>query len=434
MRRRGPARGRRGWPTGSAAAACGMALAILSIGPQFAEEKSAAPHPRVDQKTACLACHEEIGQQLVRSIAHPPAAEGECTACHNPHVARFDALLSDRPGPLCARCHEEVGRSLERSHVHAPAAEGRCVDCHEPHGSERKALLTRTGTDLCSGCHEEIGTWKARPVQHPPFEQGECATCHESHGADQPRLARAPVAELCVSCHNVDRSFRDAHRSYPVERADCTQCHDPHASARPALFRASVHAPFADGECTQCHALPGSPEALSPRMPLEQLCGSCHEDQVAETRDHPFPHVSAEGSDCTACHNPHTASGASLLREPQPDVCLNCHNPGGSRSGEPGRYVTHSELECTSCHSPHGSDRPLLLIAETIELCSTCHDPEHAVSHPMGEATRDPRNETPMSCLSCHGMHDAPHPNYLIRSGDRDLCLTCHRNLEGGSR
>ena len=38
-----------------------------------------------------------------------------------------------------------------------------------------------------------------------------------------------------------------------------------------------------------------------------------------------------------------------------------------------------------------------------------------------------------MTCRSCHGVHDAPYPKYLVRSGERDLCLSCHKEI-GGQR
>ena len=61
----------------------------------------------------------------------------------------------------------------------------------------------------------------------------------------------------------------------------------------------------------------GTDEALQITMPLDQLCGACHEEQVTGSREAPFPHVSAGGGQCVTCHNPHTADGTGLLNEPQ---------------------------------------------------------------------------------------------------------------------
>ena len=386
---------------------------------------------QIDQKEVCLTCHDGVAEEIAQPVDHPPAASGECTSCHNPHVSRFDRLLRDRPGPMCGTCHPAVIEEVALARPHEPAAEGRCADCHLPHGGVNRALLREPGGDLCATCHTAKQEWDDRPVQHPPYASGRCSTCHANHGSDNRARTVKPLGELCTSCHQRSRAFRDAHSGYPVETADCQQCHDPHSSNRAGLFRDALHAPFEQGKCSACHALPGAAEPFRTRLPLEQLCGACHEDQASAVRDLPFHHTSAGGGACTDCHAPHTANGAGLLREPIRDLCLSCHDPGGSSSGKPGRFRTHDDVDCTTCHTPHGGERPILFAYDEVALCAQCHDPEHSVAHPMGEETRDPRNGVPMSCLSCHAVHDAPFDNFLVRSGDRDLCLSCHRDLAG---
>jgi predicted CXXCH cytochrome family protein len=319
---------------------------------------------------------------------------------------------------------------LDRETLHAPIAEGRCTSCHEPHGSAQGSLLKSAGSTLCKSCHPEVESWSNRPVRHPPFAKGECVSCHETHASDYPRLAKKEGAELCASCHNLNAALRNAHKGYPVDRADCLECHDPHASERAGLFRESLHPPFEVGDCAACHASAGSGQPFRIRQPMDELCGACHGEQVQTAKEDPFPHVPAAGGDCTVCHNPHTADGAALLRDAPRDLCLSCHNPGGAKSGREGRYLTHAEeVECTTCHAPHAGERPLLFQAGTVEVCGGCHSPEHNIAHPMGEGSRDPRNGAPMTCRSCHGIHDAPFPKYMHRSGDRDLCLTCHQRF-----
>jgi predicted CXXCH cytochrome family protein len=132
-----------------------------------------------------------------------------------------------------------------------------------------------------------------------------------------------------------------------------------------------------------------------------------------------------------ACHSPHTASGSKMLTGDVREVCLRCHDPGGADSGAPGHFASHGELACNVCHGPHGAEQPLLLIQDPIRLCGACHEHQHSVTHPLGEATLDPRNGQPIDCLSCHGIHDAPYPKYLLRGGDRELCVGCHTELAG---
>jgi predicted CXXCH cytochrome family protein len=182
-----------------------------------------------------------------------------------------------------------------------------------------------------------------------------------------------------------------------------------------------------------CHEPPGSGVPFQLSMPLDQLCETCHEDQVTGSREAPFRHVPAGGGDCITCHNPHTANGSGLLKQPVQALCLSCHDPGGSRSGEEGRFVSHGDgLDCTTCHAPHGSEQPILLVTDAIDLCGTCHAHQHSVTHPMGEDSRDPRSGQPITCRSCHGLHDAPYPKFLHRDGDRELCIGCHKEKVGG--
>jgi len=414
------------------AAAVALAIAGGLLGLTTVSRAALPPDRKVDQKEVCLVCHD-LEAALAAPVKHAPVQTGDCTSCHNPHVSRFEGLLRERPAALCVECHADVKQALSRPVVHEPVAEGRCVDCHEPHGSSHAGLLVRSSVDLCRGCHQEVSRWESRPVKHPPFAQGDCSTCHDPHAADNPGLAAKPGGGICSPCHPVTDLFRQRHRGYPVERAECDQCHDPHASGRKGLFRARLHPPFEEGDCTTCHASAGASDPFALVAGEDELCGTCHEDQVEESRAAAFPHVSAGGSRCTDCHNPHTGDGESLLRDEEQSLCLGCHDPGGAKSGQSGRYLTHGDdLPCTTCHEAHGGAELLLLRGGPVEVCAECHTHEHGIRHPLGEGTRDPRSGNPMSCLSCHGIHDAPYPMYLHRSDERELCLGCHKDIGGG--
>jgi len=420
----------------------GAALLALTLGALLilllvlAREAGAKlpPDRQVDQLEACQQCHD-LSDAMQADYQHPPVVSGECSACHNPHVSRFDALLKERPGPLCSQCHTDVADQLEKPVVHQPVAEGRCAECHQPHGSDLPGLLRAKGDELCVTCHQEVNTWRDRPVQHPPFATGDCAKCHEPHASDQQGLLKGVGADLCFQCHDRGPAFRKVHAGYPVEKAACQQCHDPHASQERGLFRETSHPPFESGECSVCHNGPQDKDPFGLTMPVGELCSQCHEDVVEAAKDAPFPHVPAGGGDCVTCHNPHTGSGDAMLKADQQTLCLSCHDPGGAKSGQEGRHLTHGgDLDCTTCHQGHGGDRPVLLKKNPIELCGDCHSHQHAATHPLGEDTRDPRTGQPMTCRSCHGMHDAPYEFYLHRSGDRELCLSCHKDIGGGGR
>ncbi len=389
----------------------------------------------IDQKAACLPCHKEMAKELEATVTHEPAAKGQCTACHSPHVSRFSGLLRERPGPLCIQCHEPVAEELALDVVHQPVEEGRCVDCHAPHGGPHDKLLTAPGTELCSTCHMEIADWQSRPNLHSPFRLNECSTCHQPHASSFANLSKSPGSGTCMSasCHPNNAAFQTAHRGYPVVEADCSRCHDPHASMQAGFFRGLLHKPFAEGDCSDCHASAASANPFQVKETQDRLCGgNCHMEQVLLSRDAPFSHVSAGGVGCTACHNPHAGDETGLLNERPQELCLSCHDPGGASSGQAGRFTSHGEnLICSSCHAPHGAEQPLLLITDPVSLCTKCHTHRHGSSHPMGVGARDPRNGQLMDCLSCHAMHDAPYDKYMHFGGERELCISCHTLLEG---
>ena len=387
----------------------------------------ATANPEIDQEQVCLECHDNLAAELASPVAHPPAATGECTACHNPHVSRFAALLQDRPGPLCLTCHADLQEELERDVVHAPVAEGRCADCHPPHGATHDKLLSAPKDEICVTCHAEVAEWQERSVSHSPFRRGKCSICHEAHAAPNDGLVRRTVDRMCLMCHRNEEKMRSAHRGYPIESApeSCLLCHDPHASQRAGLFQPQLHMPFEDGACDGCHVAPQSAEPFKLTASVDELCADCHDDIVEEIATSAIAHPVGE---CTTCHNPHMGAD-HLLLDKMPDLCLGCHDPGGASSGEPGLYTTHADLNCATCHGSHGHERTDLLRQNPIALCGGCHDHEHTVTHPMGDKVVDPRNGTAMDCLSCHGLHDAPYEDYLKQSGDRELCLDCHKEL-----
>lgn len=380
----------------------------------------------------CLECHDLDGA-LESQFPHMPITDGECVACHNPHVSRFAALLNDRPAVLCADCHSDTEVASTRAQVHKPFAEGRCNDCHQPHGSSFDGLLKMATAELCASCHSQSASWSAKAVQHTPFAQGRCASCHDPHAADFDFLASQDGARLCATCHQASAALRNAHRGYPVDRASCSTCHDPHASARRGLFRETLHEPFADGDCGTCHQASSASEPFALVEPVDQLCNQCHPNQREASIAASYPHVSAGGGGCVSCHNPHAGDGSAMLKSSTESVCLSCHDPGGAKSGEPLRFATHGEgVECTDCHSAHGGERPVLLSENAIDLCGACHTHEHSIRHPVGDGVIDPRTGSVMTCLSCHSIHEPGYEMYLHASDERDLCIGCHKDIVGG--
>ena len=153
-------------------------------------------------------------------------AAKECDSCHE--AADEDAheykLESTEPD-LCLDCHDEVSESLEEDGEsgswHQPAAAGECSSCHDPHVSTVARLLTgaypskpygkfsEERYELCFECHDAELVTEQRTSEATEFRNGTvnvhylhvaknakgrgCNLCHMPHAGVQPRLLRASV-------------------------------------------------------------------------------------------------------------------------------------------------------------------------------------------------------------------------------------------------
>ena len=130
---------------------------------------------------------------------------------------------------------------------------------------------------------------------------------------------------------------------------------NPPQIARAAVvnLNASVHGPYAEKECDQCHSSRYSNRLKAEK---EELCWSCHdrEDFAGEVVHGPF-----EAGFCQGCHDPHRSENEYLLVSDSADLCEGCHVQydmaaiAEHRSGE-------ADL-CQSCHDPHAADRKFML-------------------------------------------------------------------------
>lgn len=360
----------------------------------------------------CLRCH--AGAEFRRAVAHGPLSRRKgCERCHRPHASRYAKLLV-RPVPtLCHRCHPETQRRLRRrAFAHPPAAEGKCLTCHEPHSSTTKGLLRQRASALCGGCHRET---QRRPARvHPPFAQGRCVACHDPHASDDHRLLAADVPALCLRCHRGRLPAR-AHRGVPPRRLPCLSCHAPHGSARAHLVRDRLHPPFARRQCSRCHA---GPQGTA-------TCLQCH-PQVSAGFYTTHHHLLGGDNPCTRCHSPHASEGKGLLLDELGKLCQRCH-PDAYRRRRQSAYVHPNWERCTDCHLPHGSDNPSLLKGDGVSACTGCHPTQGKFTHPVGERYRDPRNGQSITCVTCHDPMGTDFKFDLRLSGERALCVQCHR-------
>jgi predicted CXXCH cytochrome family protein len=331
-------------------------------------EATATPHPQKGKATfkltqeppaLCQTCHDAFG---TKSDVHPPAKEGMCTTCHNPHSSDEPKLLQQPLKDLCLTCHSELASF---KNLHGPFSAGDCTACHAPHESNIKPLLLKQGDELCATCHVEVPDWLKKTEVHPAL-QGGCTSCHNPHGSAHPKLLSEEGAALCFQCH--DQIQEKVEKSPVVHAAvksakGCMSCHSPHSSDNRKLLPADE----------------------------KDTCLGCHKGIV--TKDMTVVHGPIAKGLCTPCHNPHGSQNAKLLEKefPQADyvpytdtayaLCFSCHNrdllqyPDTSfatnfRDGERNLHYLHVNNKqkgrsCVMCHNIHGGKSPRL-IAESV--------------------------------------------------------------------
>jgi predicted CXXCH cytochrome family protein len=180
--------------------------------------------------------------------------------------------------------------------------------------------------------------------------------------------------------------------------------------AEPVHVAASVHPPFADRSCAECHE---SKFSQKMKGPMNSVCFSCHDDFLEKMK---VKHQPAEAGDCSSCHNPHESPNKKLLVRVGKAMCIECHDDPVAQG-----KVKHQPVEsdCMECHSPHASNIKGLLKKPLAASCFDCHDDflkEAKFKHdPAGNG----------ECMSCHMAHQSDHKGLLLKPGSQ-LCFECH--------
>lgn len=278
----------------------------------------------------CAECHSETLEGI--AFVHGPAAAGQCTACHAPHVSAEPRLLRSKDPALCLDCHSDIADRLSESKHKHPPVEASCLSCHKPHGAANKSMLTATAPKLCNECHEEIAekVSGATCKHSPAAAEGGCTSCHDAHASkSEGMLRQESSAKVCLSCH--DKAVKVGDRTLlnmadylaknpihhgPIRDGSCMPCHDPHGANRPALLAKSLpdklYAPYsadAYGLCFDCHDAEAFASSEGGDTQFRNGNRNLH-----------FLHVnkSFKGRSCRACHDPHASVNDKHIREKTP--------------------------------------------------------------------------------------------------------------------
>ncbi len=300
----------------------------------------------------CESCHGEVKEQTSRKVPHPPAAEGNCLTCHDPHGTDHEGLLVTDAGSLCLGCHEPVRTQLGARVAHEPAASGRCVSCHEPHGSVDEHLTVANLGGACLSCHQNVAAQGAENP-HAPVTEGDCLSCHSPHASGRESLLTKDVGVLCRSCHqDLPGESTALVRHLPVQRGQCLSCHAPHGGHSSSMLRMAES---------------------------KLLCLSCHveEGKLMSRQDHSV-HPPFRDESCLECHTAHASAEHALLATAPEKLCATCHDATDPTLAAPHRGLLRETTDCTSCHDAHASPHEGLLLADRHQPfgdgdCAACH-------------------------------------------------------------
>lgn len=273
-------------------------------------------------------CHADTAKKkFVHAVANDG---GGCVVCHQPQESRHRFKFAAEGAALCTQCH---GSKSDKKFVHAPVAAGLCTVCHNAHQSDHAKQLNFPPAALCLTCHDK------KPFQglvtHGPVADGQCVQCHNPHASDQPRQLQAAVPRLCFTCH--DKPLKDAKGSFlppvkatfedkalvqhaPFAMGDCLNCHNPHAGPNHRLlvvpYAESFYTSFAKEKypCFRCHSVKGhSEKAFAEPRTLTDT-----EFRNGNLNLH-YRHVNRQkGRTCRACHHHHASKHPMYIRDSVP--------------------------------------------------------------------------------------------------------------------
>lgn len=364
-------------------------------------------------ETVCFKCHDK--KLFKKNVVHAPIAKGKCSACHNPHVARYEKLVNEQGADLCFSCHGNKKEEFRQGITHAPVGRGECSACHDPHSSSVKGLVKgKSIAASCFKCHSTLP--KSFKVTHRPYAKGQCSVCHDPHQSNQTQLLKQAPNKICAKCHKAGR-LQAVHKNFPAEVRDCSSCHNPHGSNRKGLLRNVLHKPYTQG-CKICHTKGKN---------NEQNCLRCHEKVRKEFNTSHSHMIGGKGNSCVNCHSPHAGDGPGLFKGAQKNACRKCHENSIRKSEN--KYHRHPDInKCSNCHAPHGSNELAMMKEDHNKVCMACHETQGKFTHPVGERVFDPRTGQRVTCVSCHNSMGTDFKFHLKASGGKELCIQCHRS------
>jgi len=223
-------------------------------------------------------------------------------------------------------------------------------------------------------------------------------------------------------------------------------------------------------------------EGLPAHVPVREMCITCHDGTVKDSREVFSSQNHQSGMDlrkvkirdlpldknnaiyCGTCHTPHSLKpdrpgGLAPFLRVNPDdssLCLKCHSNEAQdhlnhpihvpvkadHKMPPNTYFgENNTIECMTCHPIHGSQSTIGVKAgDRSELCSACHenyfnieltDHDLTVSTRLGPGRIGPAFEGKDACAACHVSHKGKGKYMWAmdlnpQAGPNGYCIGCH--------
>lgn len=223
----------------------------------------------------------------------------------------------------------------------------------------------------------------------PVLSNDDCIKCHSGPPADISEAGGDHKSEVaCQDCHADHKPMSEA--NIPL----CDECHDgePH---------------YALEGCLGCHQNPHKPLEILIGDKVTDPCLSCHDEQIAQLKEHTSQHTELF---CSGCHDVHRKI---------PD-CVDCHDPHSE---------TMVQADCKKCHKAH---MPMVLAYDSAvpnQDCGSCHKTA------LKKLADSSAKHNKVTCVKCHKdthgnvpgcqeCHPEPHPSGIFVKFPN--CGDCH--------
>ena len=249
-------------------------------------------------------------------------------------------------------------------------------------GVARAPAAATAGVEDCLSCHADTvdqikfadGSKRKVRIDRKTWSESvhgdklSCTDCHsEIKGYPHPKMSAADARDYTLKMGNV---CQDCHSAHYTKTQDSIHYEVLKSGGRDA-------APT----CVDCHGSHAIKNPKSPRIEINNKCGSCHSDVSKEFMNsvHGKALVQENNQDvpvCTDCHGAHAVAGPAQanFHENAYKSCAKCHSDAEKMK----KYDLNPEVLDTYLDDFHGSSNRLYAMGagkpdKPIASCNDCH-------------------------------------------------------------